>query len=291
MDGAIWDFVLTAVMADHFNHVIAVSPRLKSDLVARYGVAAAKVDIIANGVDTERFQPGEGAVPRRAIYVGRIEDVPKNVFLLPKILARALTHDPGAHLTVVGSGPDPDRLQKRFLALGLDGHFELLGRVDSSEIPAILRQHGVFILPSRFEGCSNSTLEAMACGCVPIVSRLPGISDHMVIQDHTGFLFPSDDWKGMGDAWGQLIRSDVVWAQARLEARNQVVSKFSLDRMAEAYRHLFQAVMTESDPRPLPKLLDDFALDSRLGPTWRRWIPESVKKSVRILAARFGFSP
>jgi glycosyltransferase involved in cell wall biosynthesis len=281
----------TAVMADHFNRVIAVSPRLKSDVVARYGVAAAKVAVIANGVDIDRFQPGEGAAPRRAIYVGRIEDVQKNVFLLPKILARALTHDPEAHLTVVGSGPDSERLQKRFLALGLDGHFEILGRVDSSEIPAILRQHGVFILPSRFEGCSNSTLEAMACGCVPIVSRLPGISDHMVIHGRSGFLFAPGDWRGMGDEWGQLIRPDAIWAQARLAARNQVVSRFSLDRMADAYRHLFQAVMTESDPRPLPRPLDDFTLDARLGSTWRRWIPEIVKKRLRTWAARIGISP
>jgi len=281
----------TAVMADYLNRVIAVGPRLKSDLVSTYGVQEAKVQVIGNGVDTERLYPGEEATAHRAVFVGRIEDVQKNVFLLPNILARALSNDSKAHLTVVGSGPDMEQLRGRFMALGLDGHFTMPGRVEACEIPKILQHHGVFLLPSRFEGCSNSTLEAMACGCVPIVSRLPGISDALVADGDSGFLFALDDWKGMGDEWGRLMQVEGAWRRCSHAARDRVVTQFSLDRMAEKYAALFQAVMTESDFRPEPRTLAEFTLNSRLGPTWRRWIPERLKKRLRTWAARFGISP
>jgi glycosyltransferase involved in cell wall biosynthesis len=281
----------TALMAAHYNRVMAVSPRLKDDLVSQYGVPASKVQVVGNGVDTARMSPGADASVHRAVFVGRIEDVQKNVFLLPKILQRAMTHAAQTHLTVVGNGPDSDRLRERFQAMGLDGHFEMAGRVDSANIPTILRQHGVFILPSRFEGCSNSTLEAMACGCVPILSRLPGISDHMVVHGQSGFLFSPDDWRGMGDAWGRLVRSEETWNQVRLAARERVVSQFSLERMADEYAGLFHAVMAEPDSRPAAMPLQEYAVHPKLGPTWRRWIPENLKKRLRTWAARFGISP
>lgn len=284
-------YVPTAVMADHYNRVVAVSPRLKSDLVSKYGVPPAKVVVIGNGVDTDRLYPGEGAPGHRAVFVGRLEDVQKNVFLLPKILARAATLDPEAHLTVVGSGPDAERLRERFSALGLGDRVELLGRVDSAEIPGILRRHGVFLLPSRFEGCSNSTLEAMACGCVPILSRLPGISDQLVVHGRSGFLFPPDDWKGMGDAWGRLARSEEIGRPMQAAARERMVSGFSLDRMADGYARLFESVLAEPDSRPAANPLDEFSIHPALGSTWRRWIPEPVKKRLRSWAARVGMSP
>lgn len=281
----------TAVMADHFNRIVAVGPRLKRDLVSRYGVPEAKVEVVANGVDAAHLEAGDDASARRAVYVGRIEDVQKNVFLLPRILARALKRRPDVRLTVAGSGPDSDRLRARFVSAGLENHVDLLGRVDPAEIPALLRRHGVFLLPSRFEGCSNSTLEAMACGCVPLVSRLPGISDEMVVQGQSGFLFAPGDWRGMGDEWGRLAQSETDWTRVRAAARDRVVARFSLERMGEAYACLFRSVVEEPDGRPPPKALGEFALDPRLKPTWRRWIPEGAKKSLRTWAARMGISP
>ena len=281
----------TALMADHFQRILAVGPRLRYDLTTKYGVSASRVDVIANGVDTDHFLPGNSATAHRAIYVGRLEDVQKNVFLLPKILLRALEHDNQAFMTIVGSGPDSDRLANRFHDAGLDGHYEMMGRLDAKEIPSVLRSHGVFLLPSRFEGCSNSTLEAMACGCVPLLSRLEGISDFLVDHGRSGFLCALGDGSAMGDTWGQLIREKSLWLNIRGEARRKVESQFSLNGMADKYAHLFHDVLDESPDCPEALPMSEFLLHPGMGPTWRRWIPKSVKKCLRTLAARIGFSP
>ena len=55
----------TALMAAHYDRIIAVAPRLRDDLVATYGVPPDQVEIIANGVDTERFYPGPEDVYKR----------------------------------------------------------------------------------------------------------------------------------------------------------------------------------------------------------------------------------
>ena len=211
--------------------------------------------------------------------------------MLPRILSRALVVDGAAHLTVVGDGPDFESLRARFVSAGMSGHFEMKGRVAAGEVAAILRGCGVFVLPSRFEGCSNSTLEAMASGCVPLLSRLPGITDHLVENGRSGYLFAPGDWRGMGNEWGRLIRSEAIWREMGVAARDRVRAHFSLDQMANGYARLFESVVAEPDLRPAPKGLAQFSIHPGMGPTWRRWIPDGAKKWLRTWAARMGVSP
>lgn len=281
----------TALVADHYDRIVAVAPRLRNDLVAKYHVPAERVEVIANGVDTGRFCPGPAASAKRAIFVGRLEDVQKDVFLLPKILARAWETGAEAHLMVAGAGPDAERLRARLRAAGQEGHFTLLGQVAPAELPAILRTCGVFLLPSRFEGCSNATLEAMASGCVPLLSRLPGITDHVAIEGESGFLFAPGDWRGMAAAWGRLMESEETWRRMQTAARDQMASGFSLERMADGYARVFAEVLAAPDRRPPARPLTEFAVHPGLAPTWRRWIPEGAKKQLRTWAARMGISP
>lgn len=281
----------TALMADYYDRIIAVAPRLRDDLVAKYRVSSARVEIIANGVDTERFCPGLEADARQAIFVGRLEDLQKDVFLLPKILACARKIDTEAHLIVAGAGPDGDRLRERFRKAGQEGHFTMLGQMSPVDLPAVLRRCGTFILPSRFEGCSNATLEAMASGCVPLLSRLPGISDHLVVAGTSGFLHSPGDWRGIAEAWGRLMGFEETWRRMRQAARDKMMAEFSQERMAVGYARVFTDVVAAPDRRPPLSPLTEFKVHPGLGPTWRRWIPGGVKKRLRTWAARIGMSP
>jgi len=95
----------------------------------------------------------------------------------------------------------------------------------------------------------------------------------------------------MGSAWGRLVRAEQDWVRMRREARDRVVTHFSLERMGAAYARLFRAVVEEPDLRPPARPLADYALNARLSSTWRRWIPDRLKKHFRTWAARAGFSP
>ena len=95
----------------------------------------------------------------------------------------------------------------------------------------------------------------------------------------------------MGDAWGRLARSEEIGRPMQAAARERMVSGFSLDRMADGYARLFESVLAEPDSRPAANPLDEFSIHPALGSTWRRWIPEPVKKRLRSWAARVGMSP
>ena len=83
--------------------------------------------------------------------------------------------------TFIGSGPLEDRLIDKSKKLGLTNEVTFLGRINNDKIPELLNESHIYISFPITEGLSASLLEAMACGCLPIVSDLPGNSE--IIED------------------------------------------------------------------------------------------------------------
>ena len=164
----------TALMAAHYDRIIAVAPRLRDDLVATYGVPPGQVEIIANGVDTERFYPGPEANAQQAIFVGRLED-PQRRFLLPKILACARKIHPEAHLTVAGAGgcgPPARALSKggprrAFYPAGAGA----AGRIAGSS-PSLRNLHPAIPLRGLFQRHTGGNGQRLRASAFPLAGNL-----------------------------------------------------------------------------------------------------------------------
>ena len=61
-------------------------------------------------------------------------------------------------------------------------------------------------MPSRFEGFGFSLIEAMAAGCVPIVSRIHGVTDWIVEDGKTGFVCGIDKPREFAERLIQLSK-------------------------------------------------------------------------------------
>src|SRR6185503_20430449 len=130
---------------------------------------------IYNGVDVERFAPGDrlavraaAGLPADAVIVGtvgRLDPVKDHDGLL-EAFARASTAS-ALHLAIVGDGPTRAALAARVASLGLGDRVHLLGERD--DVPAVLRALDVFVLSSIGEGISNAILKAMASG-LPVLA-------------------------------------------------------------------------------------------------------------------------
>lgn len=164
----------------HFEPIIGrfvgVSRRING--VLRHAIPSRKSDIqlIPYGVPVPDSPPCRaGSHSLRLVYVGRIEHEQKRILALP-LLSRELERCGVRHiLTIVGDGPAVRDLRQA--ARGLTS-IRLLAAVGPSQVSAILREHDAFVLPSRYEGLSVSMLEALASGCVPIVSgSISGVED------------------------------------------------------------------------------------------------------------------
>jgi glycosyltransferase involved in cell wall biosynthesis len=189
------------------------------------GVPAERMTRMASGVDADRFHPGRGPCrgdlpPRpRVIFTGRLHPQ-KNLDLLLDAWP-AVAGGAGAHLLLVGEGPDRDRLEARARARGLVGSVHFLGAVED---PAgLLREADAFVLPSVAEGMSNSLLEAMASGLASIVSDIGGNRD-LIVDGQTGRLLPGDR-----EAWASALVSAIpapVVAEGRFDTPELVAEAF-----------------------------------------------------------------
>jgi sugar transferase (PEP-CTERM/EpsH1 system associated) len=234
------------------HRYVTVSQDLQRYLVQKVGVAAARVEQIYNGVDTDRFRPAmdlpepiEGcpfSAPSHWLLgtVGRMQSV-KNQTLLARAFVRLLDLRPEARntarLVMVGGGPLREEAQAILQAAGASDLAWMPG--ERSDVPQVMRGLHAFVLPSLAEGISNTILEAMSCG-LPVVATNVGGNAELVQVDRTGELVPSQDVEALAGALLRLICDPRRRSAMGQQARAQVLRHFSLDAMVEAYARLYE---------------------------------------------------
>jgi N-acetyl-alpha-D-glucosaminyl L-malate synthase BshA len=144
-----------------------------------------------------------------------------------------------ARLRLVGDGPERPRALARIAALGLDADVELLGeRID---LPAVLRDAALFLLPSQTESFGLAALEAMACGLPVIASAVGGLPE-VVADGETGYLRPVGDVVAMAACAGRLLDDEPLRRRMATAARRRAETQFrvepAVDRYLSVYRRL-----------------------------------------------------
>lgn len=99
---------------------------------------------------------------------------------------------------VVGDGPRYRDLMQKVSGLKLSAHVEFLGALDDATLHNLYELATLFVHPTRFEGSSLVTLEAMAHHRAVVATAVGGIPDK-VIQGRNGYLVPPDDPVELGD--------------------------------------------------------------------------------------------
>jgi glycosyltransferase involved in cell wall biosynthesis len=180
-------YQLYAPFLASYNQVIVFS-KIQRDLLVRLGVPEARVAIIPNGVDVNKYSPGLSALKtqlnaqRIFVYQGRIA-AEKNVESLLRAWKQA-DMGKGSKLVIVGNGSNALSLMSTY---GADQGIIWMGFVaDEQQRIQVLRGSDVFILPSLVEGLSLSLLEAMSCG-VACVATDAG-ADGEVLEEGAGIV-------------------------------------------------------------------------------------------------------
>ncbi len=204
---------------------------------------SARIQVIPNGVDLERFSPaGPGSDdatsrPLRLLTVGRLSAT-KRVPLLIETVESLRQRGIEVHLTVVGGGALKADLEQTVMQKGLGDTVQLLGRVESGEIPEIYRRHDVFVSASMQEGMSNAMLEAMASGLPIVTTRCEGVDE--LIADN-GIIVDVPQPAALAAAIETLAEDRAALAKMSLMARKRA-GDFSWGRVAESYLRLYAEV-------------------------------------------------
>lgn len=176
----------TAVAA-HYEPMIHGFVPVSTELVsiARSAMPARATDIhrIPHSVDRidAPARPPLRSRPIRLVYTGRVVVEQKRSDSFPPLVARLRELEVPFDLRIVGDGPHLEALQA---AIGTTPEVKLIGAVPPTAVSTHLAWADAWVLPSSYEGQSVAMLEAMAHGCVPIVTRIKsgiaGVIEHRV---------------------------------------------------------------------------------------------------------------
>ncbi|MFC7053970.1 glycosyltransferase family 4 protein [Hansschlegelia quercus] len=270
---------------DNVHAAVCVSPRCRDDLVRSHGFDPERTILIPNAVDVECFAAAAEGRGRgdglRLLFLGRIEDNSKGVMWLPRIVAERL---PTTTVTIAGAGPDEAQLRRAFERGG--DRVVFLGAVPPERVPALLAEHDVLLMPSRFEGAPMSLIEGMAAGCVPVASRIRGVTDAFVEHGQDGLLFPMGDWRAASLLIRQLENDEIRLQTLSEAARARALRGCRQDDMATAYASLFHQLQADPPPVAESREFDRWTTPAGLRRPLRSRAPEPIKNLVRLVRER-----
>ena len=284
----------TRAVADYVYGVVAVSDRVADDLRRDYGMSGDKITVIYNSVAMRDFPARAAAAgagrPMRVLYAGRLSDLDKGVLLLPEIVRRVVDGGGEIELWIAGDGPDRQRVETGLRSRGVEGRVRVLGAVPYAEVKKLYYEVDAFLLPSRFEGCPNALMEAMAAGCACVASRVRDSISRIVEHEVSGLLFRVGDAGDAAACMLRLLREPGLAARVAEGGRRRIEQAFTVEQMAEKYDAFFRRILA-SPARATPALtLSEYAIPAELRPTWRTKVPEPVKRLVRTWMERWGRS-
>ena len=240
---------LQRYVASRVGSVIAITGRLRADLIADRGAAPERVIVAHDGFRQERFAELPEArdalqdlgIPRAAYvvgYLGRLEMIGMDKGVGD--LVAALAAVAGAHLLLVGGPADmAERLRRRWLALGLAAErFHYAGQVAPSQVSLHLAMMDVCAMPhpatTQFALYTSplKLFEYMAAGKAIVASDLPAWED-VVSHGETALLVPPGDTAAWSAALQELRDDRDLRARLGARARERALQRHTWRARAE----------------------------------------------------------
>ncbi len=187
---------------------------------------------VGNPYDDEVFKDLQFARrDRDLIFVGRlVSDKGADVLLGALAILRAAGVSPS--LTVVGDGPERERLATQVVDLGLRSSVEFVGRQDSRSLAEILNRHRILVVPSRWaEPLGIVAIEGIACGCVVVGSAEGGLPEAI---GPCGVTFPNGDAGALAQILKHLL-VDPPQMEAFRRAAPEHLVQFTRSHVANRY--------------------------------------------------------
>lgn len=224
------------------THVTAVSSAVADSVVA-LGVARARITVIPNGVDADRFvTPPTGAHVLKTNgtpLVGSVGCLAPRKDYATLLDAMALMRDRPFEVALIGDGPERAALEARAVSLGLAHRVRFLG--ERADVDRLLPEMDVFVLSSREEGIPNALLEAMAAGRPSVATAVGGTPE--VMQDgETGWIVPPASPERLAAALDHALGDPVEATRRGDNARRHARASLSIDAMVRRHEDYYERV-------------------------------------------------
>ncbi len=239
------------------DHVTTICEGLRSDIVSR-GIAADRVTVIPNAVDTSEFVFGaepDAALKARLGLGGKTVIGFAGSFyayegldLLIEALAALVSTRPDLRVLLVGGGPQEQALMSHAAARGLREHIVYTGRVPHDQVQRYYGLIDVLAYPRYRMRLTElvtplKPLEAMAQGRMFVASDVGGHRE-LVRDGETGYLFPAGDAKALARTIERVLDHADDWPRIRAQARQFVESERTWTRSVARYADVYRSLLT-----------------------------------------------
>lgn len=185
--------------------------------------------------------------PVRLVYVGKF--IPrKGVDVMIRGLGRCLYRN--WRLTIIGDGPETSQLLRLAHNCGIAERTEWLGVKPSNEIPSLLAQHDICLIPSRFEGWGVVTNEALTAGLAVVCSDRTSSLD-LVQASKAGVIFRCAKPRELARVMDQLLSSPELITELKARAVAYRM-RISPQRVGAYMRDVLTYVFLKKGDRPYP---------------------------------------
>jgi PEP-CTERM/exosortase A-associated glycosyltransferase len=249
--------------------VVTICDLLKKELEPR-AKSPAHVQVVANGVDVQAFEPQSPRDDVRArfgltgkeilLYAGTFQ-IYEGLDLLVRAIGAIVKQRPQAHLVIVGGSagfagaggvvsPEERQLRDLVSETGVSEHVTFTGRVPHSEVKGLYSISDVVCYPRRLTLTTALTtplkpLEAMAMARAVIVSDVPPMQE-LVTHGVTGLHFAAGSDMDLADKCLELLANPARRAQLGSAARGWVVSERQWPTLVSRYQAIYEEVLHHS---------------------------------------------
>ncbi|MBA7700142.1 D-inositol-3-phosphate glycosyltransferase [subsurface metagenome] len=230
---------LVTATARRAENTIIIYPEIKDYLVQRK-VAAQKLRLIPDGIDTNVFKPQPQDKGDYGLFVGFLARR-KGV---DNLLQAAAQLNDSVHLMIVGDGPDRSRLWALTQSLGIADRVKFTGAITNpNHLAELYGTARFFCLPALSEcGIPLVILEAMACGAPIIASKLSAIPS--VVQDgYNGFLVEPSDIDRLAQKMQILASSPELSKEMGERSVAMLKEERSFTAMAKSIYQLYEEIV------------------------------------------------
>jgi glycosyltransferase involved in cell wall biosynthesis len=241
---------LERLLAHKTDALVAVSPRVREDLIARYRIGARERFIVSPlGFELEEFA---GVDDRTRTAARRDLDIPPGTAVVTAVgrltaiknqmlfLEAATRLERPAIFLIVGDGEMRADLEQAARDRGIAPRVRFLGW--RRDLPSIHAASDVFAITSLNEGTPVALIEAMAAGVAPVATDVGGVRD--VIEDTSmGIVVPSEDAAALASAIGDLLDNPARRRSMATAARRSILARYTFATLTEGIASLYREIV------------------------------------------------
>lgn len=215
--------------------LLAVSQAMKDDMAA-LTMDARKILVHYTGCDQEKFHPDADIAPEIApLAANRPYSITVGALIArknPYLILKALESVPDLHHIFVGTGEELNGLKAEADRSGLSERVHFAGALPHDQLPGLLADAQMLVLPSQSEGLANAWVEALACGTPIIISEAGGARE--LLTDTRFGRIVEQNAESIASAMRDMMKETIDRSAIRASVAN-----FTWQRNAEELKQFF----------------------------------------------------